>query len=166
MKTPPSWFELSIQWSEIHRATPGLQRPLITLQKWYSTLTNIILLVAVLYMHMNYVSVEISINWLLLWTCALDSSVGRAEDCSWLMAEILRSLVRLRFEGFALFLSLWFSKKASVIVVFNMNCYFLWKVSLQYNLATWTIFQLGIIVAVHGCIRVRLLNTLNTFGWG
>jgi hypothetical protein len=30
----------------------------------------------------------------------LDSSVGRAEDCRGNIAEILRSLVRLRFEGF------------------------------------------------------------------
>jgi hypothetical protein len=30
---------------------------------------------------------------------SLDSSVGRAEDCRGIIAEILRSLVRLRFEG-------------------------------------------------------------------
>ena len=51
-------------------------------------LTNIILVVLDRYCHYNFV-------------CALDSSVGRAEDCSWLMADILRSPVRLRFEGCA-----------------------------------------------------------------
>ena len=35
---------------------------------------------------------------------SFDSSVGRAEDCSWQMTVILRSLVRLRLEGIILFL--------------------------------------------------------------
>ena len=32
-----------------------------------------------------------------------DSSVGRAEDCSWYDADILRSPVRLRFAGCGFF---------------------------------------------------------------
>ena len=47
-------------------------------------------------------------NWSLLKYISFDSSVGRAEDCSWIEADILRSLVRIRFEGEFLSIYLWF----------------------------------------------------------
>ena len=34
------------------------------------------------------------------WHSTFDSSVGRAVDCSWLQADIHRSLVQIRLEGF------------------------------------------------------------------
>ena len=49
------------------------------------------------------VSIDINIQNMYCSTSARDSSVGRAEDCSGMNQEILRSPVRLRFAGIDIF---------------------------------------------------------------